>query len=30
MKGLWMLIALLVLLYWLTKTNEKYCACGAA
>jgi len=30
MKDLLMLITLLALLYWLTKTNEKYCACGAA
>jgi hypothetical protein len=29
MKGLW-LVVLLLLLYWLTKSREGYCACGAA
>jgi hypothetical protein len=30
MKGIAWLAVLLLLLYWLTKSNEKYCACGAA
>jgi hypothetical protein len=30
MKGLAWLIALLVLLYWLTQRREGYCPCGAA
>jgi hypothetical protein len=29
MKLLW-LVALLVLVYWLTKSKEGYCPCGAA
>lgn len=29
MKGIAWLVALILLLYFLSRSNEKYCACGA-